>query len=289
MHPSTLLTLALVAATTTTAHLNPFKRQTTYDPDDDESTGLTYLQSVCMPLNSTSEPDLSAPCWQDYAITYECAYGSPGLSAALENANTDGYGISDDAVPLSNETQRDCVCSSQFFAAIEGCSECYKAHGASEDDNPAYAAATSVLESFSSSYCAVTNTPTVGLADALYELVTASALTASVETAAETSTFSDPIGNSTAVSLYWTPSVTGSAAWYVAEATETAGSETASVRTSAGQIVATAAGATGTSGAASSAAGSSKASASSSSSAAGAQQTASVVGVVALAGIVALL
>ncbi|KAF2763915.1 hypothetical protein EJ03DRAFT_340176 [Teratosphaeria nubilosa] len=286
MQPTTLLTLALAAATTTTAHLHPFKRQSTPYPDDDESTELDYLSSVCMPLNSTSEPDLSTPCWQDYALTYECAYGAPELSAALENVNNGGYGIPDDAVPLSNETQRDCICSSQFFAAFEGCSDCYEEHRASEADASAYAGA---LESFSSSYCAVTNTPTAGFADALYGIVTGGGLTESVETAVETSTFSDPIGNQTAVSLYWTPSVTGSAAWFVAEATETAGSETASVRTSDGQIVATAAGAASTSGAASGAAGSSKASASSSSSAAGAQQTASVVGVVALAGIVALL
>ena len=50
----------------------------------------------------------------------------------------------------------------------------------------------------------------------------------------------DPLSGSTALLLYFTPSVTGSAAWEVGGVTNGAGSTTASIVISKGQIVAAA-------------------------------------------------
>ena len=59
--------------------------------------------------------------------------------------------------------------------------------------------------------------------------------------ATRTSKYSDPLASSTEVSLYFTPSVTGSKAWYVAEVTNSKGSTIQTeLNTENGQIVATA-------------------------------------------------
>ncbi|KAK5691738.1 hypothetical protein LTR17_025598 [Elasticomyces elasticus] len=244
------LTLGLAAASSASS----LKRQLQCggDPfsDDCEQHESDYLQQVCMPINATGYPDTNAPCIQVQAITYECIYGPAGLQSLLGNDSSSTYSEEDTPV-LSNNTQRECVCQSQFFNILQGCNDCYNAHGASGDDSVLGDIAPSFFASASSSYCAVTNTPTLGFAEVLYNFAT--------ETPASTATpssFSDPIGNQTAVSYYYTPSLTGSAAYVIAQATGSASSgsvsgsqtasgsgasETASVATSNGQIVATAA------------------------------------------------
>jgi len=242
-----------------------------------------YLSEVCMPINATGGPDFNAPCVAAQLIEFECMYGSRGVDFVLGN-DPNGASYSEQAPPLlSNATQRDCLCESQFFNEVQGCLDCYTAHGGEAFGDGIN---TKQLSSMRSSYCAVTNTPTQGLAEVLYSLVP----TTSSASSSATSTFSDPIGNKTAVSYYFTPSVTGSAAWSVAEATMSASNMTAvgssgtsttsmSVFTSNGQIVPTAG--------ASSASGSAKGTSTSSGS--GPQETAAVAGMIALAGFVALL
>ena len=94
-------------------------------------------------------------------------------------------------------------------------------------------------------YCAVSTTPTVGLGEYYQQWVGGgkepSSVKSEVREASKTSVFSDPLGtSSTQVGLYYTPSVTGSAAWGVAEVTDSAGSTTLGVSTVSGEIVPTA-------------------------------------------------
>ncbi|KAK3113404.1 hypothetical protein LTR53_009338 [Teratosphaeriaceae sp. CCFEE 6253] len=310
-----LIALGLAASTTSASLL---KRQlscsdpSSSDCQDQES---TYLEQVCLPSNATGYPDFNAPCVQTQLITIECMYGAAGLNSFLGTDSISATDDSEDTPTLSNSTQRDCVCESQYFAALTGCDDCYRAHGALQGVDGADYINAGYIASISSSYCAVTNTPTVGLADMLYGIATGS-LASSVDSVASTasaSTFSDPIGNQTAVSYYYTPSVTGSAAWFVAQATSSAGanstsdgsasgsgsasSSSESLVTSNGQIVATAGAATTTgtaasgtaSGASGTAAGASDTASTPPGSMAGRQEAAAIAGVIALAGFVAML
>jgi hypothetical protein len=184
------------------------------------------LTDVCLPLTSGGLPDFNAPCNGMLAIQYQCAFGpAAGLSLVNQifSANSSD---SDLNVPTeqSNSTQRDCICSSQFFNAVNGCLACQKGHGdlSARDVTPSY------ISSVSSAYCAATFTPTAGLADYLAGIPEPT----STNTAA-TSAFSDPIGNKTAVSLYYNAPVTGTSVYLIP-------TSTGAVKTSGGQIVATA-------------------------------------------------
>lgn len=294
MHYSTTLAVALAASTSALNILPRQDRTSDFDINN-------YLTEVCMPTNASGSPDLNAPCTALQLITAECVYGPAGLQQVLGNNDPEGtYGFENNAPTLSNSSQRTCVCESQFYSQALGCNECYKAHGAPPSGINGYLSE-DFLSSASSSYCAVTNTPTVGFAEVLYAYATgsyASSIVAAASTASSTSTFSDPLGNRTAVSLYFTPSVTGSAAWVVAEATESASAMSASgsgsvlslsqsTMTSDGQIVATA-DATQTGSASGTASGASS-TASTTDSAAGRQEVAAIAGVIAMAGFVAVM
>ncbi|KAK5118901.1 hypothetical protein LTR62_000112 [Meristemomyces frigidus] len=311
MHNSNILTLALAATTTTTtASLLPRQPEANCtDPSSYEcqQSQTNYLVSVCLPDNSTGFPDLNAPCNQVSAITAQCVYGAAGLGVFTGDSSAYTSLDNEQDIPmLSNDTQRACVCESQFFSALQGCNDCYKAHGGSIDGSgPGTGALDPVfLASASSSYCAVSNTPTVGFADVLYGYATGNFASAmATEMASVTSVFSDPAGNQTAVSVYFTPSVTGSGAWVVAQATETAGSNNGttaasgssnsgpSLATSNGQIVATQAAASSTAGRSGggTASGSGAAASTTAGNGAGKQEAAALAGVLVLVGFVAML
>ncbi|KAK3069446.1 hypothetical protein LTR53_012205 [Teratosphaeriaceae sp. CCFEE 6253] len=290
-----LIALGLAASTTSASLL---KRQlscsdpSSSDCQDQES---TYLEQVCLPSNATGYPDFNAPCVQTQLITIECMYGAAGLNSFLGTDSISATDDSEDTPTLSNSTQRDCVCESQYFAALTGCDDCYRAHGSLQGVDGADYINAGYIASISSSYCAVTNTPTVGLADMLYGIATGS-LASSVDSVASTAS-----------------AITGSAAWVVVQATSSAGanstsdgsasesgsasSSSESLATSNGQIVATA-GATTTTGTAASgtasgapgtAAGASGTASTPPGSMAGRQEAVAIAGVIALAGFVALL
>ncbi|KAK5738183.1 hypothetical protein LTR17_006213 [Elasticomyces elasticus] len=265
MQHLTLLTLGLAAVSSASSMKRQLQCSTDPTSDDCQEQEADYIQQVCNPTNTTGYPDFNAPCNQIQAITLQCMYGAAGLSALQGDVPDASYGSDDEdnsVETVSNTTQQECICQSQWFNIAAGCNDCYHAHGASGGDNIVGDLAPSLFASLSSSYCAVTNTPTMGFDMVVYGLATGSVASslASVASTASPSTFSDPIGNQTAVSYYYTPSITGSAAWVLAQATSSAtsgsadgsdsasqtasgsgASETASVATSNGQIVATAA------------------------------------------------
>ncbi|KAK5115805.1 hypothetical protein LTR85_009399 [Meristemomyces frigidus] len=295
MQHITLLALYLSAATSASL-LGRQVQCSDYTSEDCLEREAEYLEEVCMPTNATGYPDFNAPCVAAQAITAECIYGAAGLSELTGGSGNDP--TQEEPAMLSNSTQRDCICESQFFAETLACEDCYEAHGATDEG---YVAA-SVISSISSQYCAVTNTPTLGLADVLYSYATATSQSSSAS--ADTSSFLDPIGNKTAVSYYFTPSVTGSAAYIVAQATESASTSgiasgsassgsgsslSTSLHTSDGQIVATAsASAVGSASGTGSASGSAATASTTGSSGAGRQEAAAMAGVIALAGFVVM-
>lgn len=295
---------------------------------DDQNT--QYLDNICIPHDpNTGLPDANAPCMASSAIFYQCVYGvdvfnmTDGSSNSKRqvsdpppDGNPDNDGSSsddDDPSDLTEQTlsaQRTCICESQFFDQTAGCMDCFKAHGGVENVDYIPLASFTAL---SSSYCAASTTPT-----AIFEHYYNAVMTEPSASASATP-ISDPIGNKTAVSLYFTPSVSYPAAYSIAQPTVSASgiNTVVSYTTSnvvSGQIVPTAAGQTpgssvGTaasgsgsdpfrsasdssvsaSGASASASGSSSAATSS----AGAMETAAVkagaVGVLGMAAVVAML
>jgi hypothetical protein len=144
----------------------------------------------------------------------------------------------------SNETQRVCLCQSEFWDQAAGCFACYRGHGG-EMIAGVGTLDKRALVSISSQYCQATATATAGLADYLFSVVASIQPTVTDAPKASGShtsvSFSDSIGNHTEVSYYYTPEVTGSAAWMVNPPQETSGHvEYTSTSIRDGQIVATA-------------------------------------------------
>ncbi|KAK4631176.1 hypothetical protein CLAFUW4_03380 [Fulvia fulva] len=235
----------------------------------DDSSSETYISSVCAPTNSTGFPDWNAPCNAAQAIQVQCMYGESYFQELLNQYGNPGkrQARNEDVPMQPNAAQRTCICQSQFWNQANGCADCYKGHGLSE----AEAGITNKdITSISSQYCAASSTPTLGLADWLFQYADSMA-SASPTATAKSSSFSDPIANKTEVSLYFTPSVTGSAAYIVAQAT---GSATSKVNSVSGQIRPTAGG---------------RASGTTSGNGAGKTEAAAVAGLIGVAGLVALL
>ena len=192
---------------------------------------MSHLDSVCQPGMSSASVDFNAPCNVWTYLLLACAYG--------QKIPVDKFGLEMPKGPMqSNSSQRLCVCESQYWAAAQGCSDCYKAHGAGEDVG--LALPHTLISSMSSSYCAATATPTLGLVEFQASFVEKPQFKSlfSSNTAKPTSTFSDPIGNKTAVSLYYTGLATGSTALNIGEFTGTVSPTTTNVEK--GQIVPTA-------------------------------------------------
>jgi hypothetical protein len=191
-----------------------------------------YLDSVCQPDWMSGEDwTANAPCNVQGYLFYACQYGQQ------LHANKTGVKIPNGPMQ-SNNTQRLCICESQYFEAVEGCMDCYKAHGASEGFG--FALPHSLISSMSSTYCAATATPTLGLSDFQLSFMEKPQFKSlfSSNTAKATSTFSDPLGNKTDVSLYYTGAATGSAALDIGKFTGTASPTTTAIEK--GQIVETA-------------------------------------------------
>lgn len=203
------------------------------DKRDSADDAMTHLLDACYPMSNSTEDDgaydMNAPCNTYAAIVYKCTW-NPDDDNLLEDEGTW------DLQPQSSETQRDCICQSQHDDQVAGCMACMKAHGGLEGE---HWYEMDVIEPAMSDYCNAEATPTEGYLD-MVETLLASETPA---TSTESWTFSDPIGaDVTAVSEYYTPSITGSAAIPSMPTPETSGGNVtyASVKTSDGQIVPTA-------------------------------------------------
>ena len=104
-----LTLLALAFATASTASL--VKRQ----DDGIES----YVEGTCMPKNSTGGADYNAPCNAVQLLEAQCIYGDAGI--AFITSESSGDSVAEPAMQ-SNATQRTCICESQFFDQLQGCS-----------------------------------------------------------------------------------------------------------------------------------------------------------------------
>ena len=223
----------MLALAATGAYASLHDRQ--YMPENIEMQNAQTLRNVCLPFTMPDYyPDWSAPCNALRAIVYQCQYG-PDMLRQLNVSYHNPYGDGDrpdvgaslkqlrkrqsddasdsDPEELDTATQRTCICESQFFEQAQGCADCYRAHG-----GEAYASELGAdkFDGIGNSYCAASATPTQGFADYFDGVVSTSDSTASQ------TPISDPHANQTAVSIYFTASVTGTPAYVVAMPTMTA-------------------------------------------------------------------
>jgi len=240
--------LALLALAASTAHgFLATKRQQSPDAAPTgtvEEQNAAYLTNICIPSDpDTGLPTADTPCMAISALYYQCVYDVDVYSNITAAKPKHRRQTSDDDEPVeqSPSAQRTCICESQFFDQVTGCMDCYKAHGGIE--NIDYVPPASFI-AVSSSYCAASSTPTQDFEHYFGGLVGMSASAASADATA--TPVSDPIGNKTDVSLYFTPSVSYPAVLSVAQPTVPSnGNSTvvsyASSNVVSGQIVPTAA------------------------------------------------
>lgn len=184
------------------------------------------IKDVCFPDITDKQAALAYPCNAAYSILIECTYG-PQSPMAL-GRGSGNMGPDAKAKQQSNSTQRLCACDSHLFHEWMGCAACFEAHGSHMVDD-------GYVEKVSSSYCAASGTPTEALRVVAMPLVRG--IRHGNLGAPAMGVNKDPLSGSTAVSLYFTPPVTGSAAWQVPEITNSAGKTTLSLSTSEGQLV----------------------------------------------------
>lgn len=221
--------------------------------DADQCNDNDNVCKACQPPPSTSNGhiDWSMPCWAARAISVQCSYGPEGLELfekAQQNPGELTFGRG--WWPQPPDVERACMCSSQFAEMALGCATCWEKHGADAEyiHDQALTANATAMDEMMALYCDVDLTPTEDSQnDAMDEVLQDGGVLGESETSA---TFDDPIGTSTDVSFYFTPSVTGSSAYVVAmpTANSTSGREHSnawytytSLSISDGQIVPTAA------------------------------------------------
>jgi hypothetical protein len=215
------------------------------DSSSDSSSYEDYGSSLCYPHNATNSPDLSAPCNLIAAIQAQCTYGPAALEFLSLPSDSDSFpDFNDPKWQLqSPANERVCICESQILDATLGCVACLKAH----EGGVPFSQGDRFADSFPgimAKYCDVGYTPTVDFIDFMADAEGGPGDFGGedgAESGEGVSSYSDPIGTATDVSLYYTMSVTRSDAYNLAVPTGANGNVTfTSTRTSEGQIVPTA-------------------------------------------------
>jgi len=209
---------------TETSFASPASRTSTeaepYPPGSEgDETELTRIATACFPGTVERQPDWTAPCTAAQVIREECTWG-PGAREMMERisrsesseGNTGFLSADWEQQPL--ELQRDCLCSSQYAEMVLGCGACFAAHGVSQAFMANFLVTTNAtaVREWTKVYCDPDVAPqedaeesdihAFGFLPRLGDDDDESSAASSVLTTA-----SDALGNATAVSLYFTPSV----------------------------------------------------------------------------------
>lgn len=231
----------------------------TLEPEEME---LDALIKVCYP-GVPEQIDWTAPCPAMQAVQGQCTWGPEALEWLQKRimSKTEYY-IPDTWIPQPPKIQQACYCSSQWADVVVGCAACYEAHGGSKEFSSMsmLTSNATAMREWSAQYCDANLKPTAdSFSDAMYKALGMSDDvpdngTDSWDTESS-STLSDPLANATAVSLYYTASV--SSAYVVALPTASSSANQShsnawyasiSLQTSDGHIVPTAVAAKGTDG-----------------------------------------
>jgi hypothetical protein len=172
------------------------------------------LAEACYPGFSEQKIDFTAPCAAIQVIQAECVWG-PEAGEWIKNQlgkppSSDGPEfISEDWEQQPLDVQRACLCSSQYSNLALGCGACFESRGVELADMVVYMAtsnATTVQE-FEKMYCAADVEPTLDNRVEAFDILLGQDYDYTKPRPTASATASDSLGNATAVSLYFTASV----------------------------------------------------------------------------------
>jgi hypothetical protein len=168
------------------------------------------VSDICLALDETGKSDMNLPCNQIVSIQYQCL-GGPKLGDSWRNQSFDNNDDSEETEILPNEAQRVCICQSQHNDLIKGCAECFRVHSGIAPEN---SLTDDQIHEVMDKYCDANTPATESYADVVSQLLFMGPNWGEISnSSADSTTYSDPVGSATDVSLYFTASVTGSAAY----------------------------------------------------------------------------
>ncbi|GAB7331204.1 hypothetical protein MBLNU13_g02671t1 [Cladosporium sp. NU13] len=202
---------------TTTGYIDPeaTSRPDGFPQDDPEVTAQAKrIAEACYPGFSEQKIDWSAPCPAVQIIQAECTWG-PEVGEWVKKAlgrpvDSDGPGfINDDWEQQPEDLQRACLCSSQYSDMVLGCGACLESHGVELADMATYLATSNAtaVQKFEKMYCDAGVEPTLDNRLAAFDVLYGQDYDFLKPRPSVASTASDSLGNATAVSLYFTASV----------------------------------------------------------------------------------
>ncbi|KAM0722498.1 hypothetical protein Q7P37_001939 [Cladosporium fusiforme] len=242
---------AVATATGDAADANDLSSLLQVDPAIVDPAYLEQLQSyaeVCFPNATSGQPDWNAPCNAYAAIEAQCMLGPEGLELLerppmeILDALTSGDFVNE---LLDLETQRACLCQSQYLDVSTGCNACsVRMSLVSQEYADRYH---DLMKDLMEDYCRVENTPTVPLlaligqviADEVTQEITEGGDSLPAWLDSQPSTTSS-VDSATDVSNYYTLSVPGSSVYSIPFATPSGNATFTSTRVSGGVIVPTA-------------------------------------------------
>ena len=207
----------IIAKRTTTGYAPP---RATSGPDglpeesSEQVAEATRLAEACYPGFSEQKIDFTAPCAAIQVIQAECVWGPEAgewVKTQLgKPASSDGPEfIPEDWEQQPLDVQRACYCSSQHADMVLGCGACFASHGVELADMASYLATSNAtaVEEFEKMYCASDVEPTQDNMIAAFDVLLGQDYDYTKPRPTASATASDSLGNATAVSLYFTASV----------------------------------------------------------------------------------
>ena len=176
------------------------------------------IMSACYPGLTEQHLDFEAPCAAVQVIQAECSWGPEVGQMVRDVLGRVANGEEPTLIPDGWEqqpldTQRACLCSSSFTEMVLGCGACLNAHGVVDQDDMAGYLATSnatAVQGFREIYCAADVAPTGENGFDAYAVLLESEEASDDSDSSSSSasvTASDSLGTATAISLYFTSSV----------------------------------------------------------------------------------
>jgi hypothetical protein len=220
--------------------------------EDDGSLDSQQLYSACFPGILNNQTDWTAPCPAMQAIQGQCEWGPDALDAVKRIINSQGSdteSIDETWEMQPPELQRACLCSSQYEDMVLGCGACLAGYGLRQSTarRLGITSNATIMSEWSKQYCDASKTPTEDSFSEAFEIISGGDSEDASGSSSAASTTSSLISRSTAVSIYFTPSV--SSAYIVALPTASSSANQthpnawytySSLSTSDGQIVPTA-------------------------------------------------
>jgi hypothetical protein len=207
------------AIVTETGTSSPAPR-TSSEPDNfpqdspEEIEEAKRIVATCYPGYFENKIDWTAPCAAVQIIQAECTWGPDARQKLQDMFGQTASGEEPGFLPEDWEqqpldVQRACFCSSQYADIVLGCGACLATHGVELDVMASYIATsnTTAVEEFTKMYCDADMDPTSDNAPAAFDVLLGQRENYAVSVSAAPSTASDSLGTATAVSLYFTPSV----------------------------------------------------------------------------------